>query len=291
MARGSGRRASRRCTGCGIPRSCSIATRRRFSSRRCTASSRPDGEATRRAAYQPLLGMDLNHGTSDNKPYPFVRAEAANKEFVSDIRGAAARGVDRHHQRVEHERDQADRRCEAGGAGQEAAGDAARAPAQRQPVARGVRQRRDDVVVPPDGRRRLAPSSSICARRRRAPEQRLFKIAQLVGVPAHGLSGSYFDIADEHLAAPAPHRDRRLHCRPATAWPRLYTPGSALERVMRTIITHWSIITGRDMKAGKIAPTGEPPAPLGLAPRRSASNAVHSEQGRHGVGLNVQGEP
>ena len=23
---------------------------------------------------------------------------------------------------------------------------------------------------------------------------------------------------------------------------------------MRTIITHWSIITGRDMKAGKIAP-------------------------------------
>ena len=28
-------------------------------------------------------------------------------------------------------------------------------------------------------------------------EQRLFKIAQLVGVPAHGLSGSYFDIADD----------------------------------------------------------------------------------------------
>jgi len=23
---------------------------------------------------------------------------------------------------------------------------------------------------------------------------------------------------------------------------------------MRTIITHWSIITGRDMKAGKVAP-------------------------------------
>ena len=37
----------------------------------------------RRATYHRLLGMDLNHGTADNKPYPFVRAEAANKEFVS----------------------------------------------------------------------------------------------------------------------------------------------------------------------------------------------------------------
>ena len=34
----------------------------------------------------------------------------------------------------------------------------------------------------------------------------------------------------------------------------LYTPSSVLEPVMRTIITHWSIITGRDMKAGKVAP-------------------------------------
>ena len=32
-------RVSRRCTGCGIPRSCSIATRRRSSSRRFTAPS------------------------------------------------------------------------------------------------------------------------------------------------------------------------------------------------------------------------------------------------------------
>ena len=29
-----------------------------------------------------------------------------------------------------------------------------------------------------------------------SPEERLFKIAQRVGLPAHGLSKSYFDIAD-----------------------------------------------------------------------------------------------
>ena len=44
---------------------------------------RPDQEAIRRNAYQRLFGMDLNHGTAENKPYSFLRAEAANKEFVN----------------------------------------------------------------------------------------------------------------------------------------------------------------------------------------------------------------
>ena len=39
--------------------------------------------ATGRNAYQRMFGMDLNHGTDDNKPYPYVKAEAANSEFVS----------------------------------------------------------------------------------------------------------------------------------------------------------------------------------------------------------------
>src|SRR5687767_127875 len=44
---------------------------------------RVDGEATRRGAYHRLLGMDLNHGTAENKPYSFVRADLSNKEFVN----------------------------------------------------------------------------------------------------------------------------------------------------------------------------------------------------------------
>ena len=42
-------------------------------------------------------------------------------------------------------------------------------------------------------------------------EQRLFKIAQLVGVPAHGLSGSYFDIAESISAIAVDDRVRVLH--------------------------------------------------------------------------------
>ena len=82
---GSARRVVRRSTGCGAPRSCSIATRRRFSSRAITrAHVRPDhGSDPRATATTACSGMDLNHGAADNKPYSYVRAEAANKEFVS----------------------------------------------------------------------------------------------------------------------------------------------------------------------------------------------------------------
>jgi hypothetical protein len=44
---------------------------------------RPDQGASRRNAYYRMFGMDLNHGTSDNKPYPYVKPDNANREFVS----------------------------------------------------------------------------------------------------------------------------------------------------------------------------------------------------------------
>jgi len=53
-----------------------------YSIRSMTSSLRPDPDAVRRNAYYRLLGMDLNHGTDDGRPYPFVKAEAANREFA-----------------------------------------------------------------------------------------------------------------------------------------------------------------------------------------------------------------
>ncbi len=44
---------------------------------------RPDQGASRRNAYYRMFGMDLNHGTSDNKPYPYEKPDVANREFVS----------------------------------------------------------------------------------------------------------------------------------------------------------------------------------------------------------------
>lgn len=46
---------------------------------------RPDHRAVRRNAYHRMFGMDLNHGAgpSSQEPYPFLRASAANRDFVS----------------------------------------------------------------------------------------------------------------------------------------------------------------------------------------------------------------
>ena len=44
---------------------------------------RSDLRASRRNAYQRMFGMDLNHGTDAGQPYSYVKAEAANSEFVN----------------------------------------------------------------------------------------------------------------------------------------------------------------------------------------------------------------
>ena len=44
---------------------------------------RPDQGASRRNAYYRMFGMDLNHGMDDNKSYPYIKPDTANREFVS----------------------------------------------------------------------------------------------------------------------------------------------------------------------------------------------------------------
>jgi hypothetical protein len=47
-----------------------------------TSTVRPDAEAVRRNAYYRMFGMDLAHGTDNNAPYPYDKAETANRTFV-----------------------------------------------------------------------------------------------------------------------------------------------------------------------------------------------------------------
>ena len=224
------------------------------------SSARPDCEAMRRTTYHRMLGMDLNHGTADNKPYPFTRAEAANKEFVSTFEELLREvwiGI-----------------VNAGNSsGIKSTDDAKLAELtqtlqemllarrlQGQPVARGICLRVDDVVVPHDGRdrhpgrhrpacpgdqRRAAALQDRAARRRSGARPR----RQLLRHRGLDLEGA------------APGRDRHLH--PGSqGGDRLLHPRVAARDGMRTIITHWSVITGRDMKAGKIAPADAPRRPV-----------------------------
>ncbi|HYD52072.1 MAG TPA: hypothetical protein VEA99_05575 [Gemmatimonadaceae bacterium] len=54
-----------------------------YSVRAVTSTLRPDAAGVRRNAYYRLLGMDLNHGTDDGQVYPYVKPAVANREFAA----------------------------------------------------------------------------------------------------------------------------------------------------------------------------------------------------------------
>jgi transcriptional regulator with XRE-family HTH domain len=223
------------------------------------SSARTDDEATRRAAYHRVVGMDLNHGTADNKPYPFARAEAGNKEFVTTfeelLREVWVGIINASNTSGTKSTDDAKLKELA-------------TTLQEMLLARrlnGNLSREEFAAVAMMSWFHLTVESDTAVvldlRAQATSEaQRLFKIAQLVGVPAHGLAGSYFDIADS-VSRILLLIETGIFAVIPNAVAALYTPGSALERLMRAIITHWSIITGRDMKAGKIAPEAAPRRP------------------------------
>lgn len=231
------------------------------------SSIRPDGEAARRATYHRILGMDLNHGTSDNKPYAFVRADAGNKEFVSafeeflrevwvgiinasNTSGTRATDDSKLVDLVKKLQDMLLARRLNGNL-------------SREEFNYVAMMSWFHLTVESD-----SPAVVDLRAQATSAEQRLFKIAQLVGMPAHGLSGSYLDIAD-----PISQLLLMVELGVFTAFPNavaaLYTSGNPIERIMRTIITHWSIITGRDMKAGKVAPMETSRRPMLVGTRAS----------------------
>jgi hypothetical protein len=86
-------------------------------------------------------------------------------------------------------------------------------------------------------------------------EQRLFKIAERVQLPGHGLAKNFFDIADP-LSRFLIQIETGTYNSAANA-PALYTrvAGGGPEADLRTIITHWTAITGHDVKARKVSTT------------------------------------
>jgi hypothetical protein len=223
--------------------------------RAITSDIRPDMRASRRNAYQRMFGMDLNHGTEDNQPYSYLRAEAANKEFVTTFEELLREvwvGI-----------------SNVGNESGAKPTDNAKIANLAQTLRNMLLSRRQagnlsreefvfvsmmswfHVTVEYDD----SPIVETLRATAASPAERLFKIAAQVGLPAHGLSNSYFVIAESIS-------DVLLHIE-AGDWNQsddakeFYDQSSnnTLPGSMGTIITHWSIITGRDMKARKVATT------------------------------------
>lgn len=213
-----------------------------------TSHIRSDLRSTRRNAYWRMFGMDLNHGMDDGQPYPYIKADAHNNEFVTTFEEflreawvaianlsnqSGANPTDRGKLRdlVDNLRDMLMTRRVNGNLSREEFTFVAMMSwfhltlQFNSPIVESLR----------------AEASS--------PEQRLFKIAQRVSLPAHGLSKSYFDIADPI--------SRILILIEADGLDQIPEPPLApfvdnVRQDLNTIITHWSTITGRDVKANKL---------------------------------------
>jgi hypothetical protein len=214
---------------------------------------RSDLRANRRNAYQRMFGMDLNHGADDGKPYPYIKAEAANSDFAATFEEflrevwvgityveATASSDPTDDSKIS---ELAEKLCD-----------------MLQSRRLGGNLSREEfafVSMMSWFHLTLEFNDSPIVQSLRAEavgvENRLFKIAERVGLPAHGLSKSFFDIADPMSRLLIQIELGTFNT--ASAAETLYDsriPGSP-EPDLRTIITHWTAITGRDVKARKVA--------------------------------------
>jgi hypothetical protein len=214
---------------------------------------RPDLRANRRNAYQRMFGMDLNHGADDGKPYAYVKAAAGNSEFVATFEeflrevwvgityvGATASSDPTDDSKISELAEKLHEMLQSRRLG-------------------GNLSREEFAFVSMMSWFHLTlefnESPIVQSLRAEAAgvENRLFKIAERVGLPAHGLSKSFFDIADP-LSGLLIQIELGTYDQ-APAVQALYDPGVPGNVVsdLRTIITHWTAITGRDVKARKVA--------------------------------------
>jgi len=217
-----------------------------------TSHVRPDLRATRRNAYWRMFGMDLNHGTDEGQPYPYSKPDAFNKEFVTafeELLREAWVAISNRKNQVGP--DPTDR-----GKITDLVVNLQNMLTTRRSYGNLSREEFAAVCTMSWFHLTVAFDSPVVKDLRAeasSPEERLFKIAQRVGLPAHGLSKSYFEIADliSHVLILVEAVGKDMV-------PDLVTKGDAtnpLQTEINSIITHWSIITGRDMKAGKVVTT------------------------------------
>lgn len=246
-----------------------------------TSSIRPDIRAVRRNAYQRMFGLDLNHGTDDNRPYPYPRASAANTEFSPKFE-ELLREVWRATENARNSAGKNDTDISMIANLARAIFDMLRVRRQE-----GVGNlARDELFhVSTMGWFHLTlsfntPIVRSLGAEATSPAERLQKIGDRVGLPAHSRSDSYF-----HLAADMSLILREMEMgtfNDATnGVPALFqlepTP-SVFQAAMQGIITHWTIATGRDLKTARVsvAPTAPPP----VRPTPRSIGRPPSENGR-----------
>jgi hypothetical protein len=224
-----------------------------FSITTLTSEIRPDIETMERQAYYRMFGMDLNHGKEDNSPYPYVKVAAANKEFVTTfeelLRETWIGFINRSTTSGANPTDDAKiedlaRKLNNMLIARRQFGNLSREEFYLVAMMSWFHLTVENINLPIIADLRADGTSA---------EQILFKIAEKVGLPANGLADHYFQIADSISAVLIAIETGTLQVSGAAR--AFYDPTvpNNLSDTMNKIITHWSAITGHDVKAGKVA--------------------------------------
>ena len=219
-----------------------------FSIYNVQSSIRPSMEGTRRNSYFRMFGIDLNHGNSNNQPFSFIKAESANRDFVStfeDFLREVWVGI------VNTKNSSGENRTD----------DAGIASLARQlhdmlndRRLNGNLSREEFFAVSMMSWFHLAIEfdseivKSLRAEGQRE-DQRLYRIAERVNVPAHAKSYDFFRLAKpmSRILTMIEMGSFNDEAGVSSLFKNSTTP-NPIESDMRTIITHWGYSTGRDMK-------------------------------------------
>lgn len=249
---------------------------------------RPDLRASRRNAYYRMFGMDLNHGTDGGGTYPYERAVAANREFVNvleEFLREVWRGIEN---------------------SRNVSGPDITDPA----TIANLALRLQNMLT---ARRGTDPAALTLAREEfefvttmawfhlsllfntpivtelkataSSPEERLRLIGERVGVPAHARSHSYLLLAPAlstlllqieagHYSTVATARDLYV----------LGTPDNPIREMLASIITQWSVATGRDLKSPRVTIGAPPPGMRVVARPAAGAPAMAPTNGQAAVG-------
>ncbi len=228
-----------------------------FSITNVSSFIRPDLGASRRNAYQRMFGMDLNHGMDDGKPYSYIKAEAANSNFVSILeellrevwigitfKGATSAPNPTDDPKIAILADQLHEMLQS-----------------RRKHGNLSREEFCFVSMMSWFHLTLEANAPILTSMRVEADgidNKLFQLAERVGLPAHGLSRSFFEIADpmSRVLIFIEQTDFTSSNAPVFYDKTIPLPSGIpndLPAAMGTIITNWTAITGRDVKARKVS--------------------------------------
>lgn len=229
--------------------------------------ARPDVAATRRNAYYRMFGMDLNHGRDGSSSYPYVKPPVANREFVSDMENFLRQSwvaiANRNNGIGPNSTDFAALvdlaiRLQNLLTGRRGGGASRPNLAREEFLAVSLMSWLALTVA------HNTPVVSDLVAGGPSPEERVRQIGERVGIPAHGRSHSYFIIAPQ-ISLLLKSIELGMFSSLGGAQSIASSPG--IRRVMLEIIHHWSLISGRDLKAAGATPSA--PTPVASTPPAS----------------------